>query len=122
MIVFLKIIIIRAIYISNILIKTSKDGLIKKLDYIFKLSKFKLKYDKDKIVVVINNKIIYILIINNINYNILVIYYQPLNRAIIFNIKKYYYILFKDKDLANKSILIKKEFIIAIVIFIILIL
>ena len=52
-----------------------KDELIKRLNYIFKLSKFKLERDKDFIIVVINSEIADILVINNINYNIIVLYY-----------------------------------------------
>ena len=72
---FLKIIIIRASRTVNILIKISKSGFIKELNYIFKLSKFKLGRDKDFIIVVINSKTVYILAINNINYNIIVLHY-----------------------------------------------
>ena len=66
-IVFLKIIIVKDSYTVNILTKISKDELIKKLKYIFKLFEFKLKRDKDFIIVVINSKIAYILVINIIN-------------------------------------------------------
>ena len=68
----LKIIIIKASRITNIPIKIFKDGLIKKLNYIFKLFKFKLGRGKDFKIIVINNKIAYILAINDINYNIVV--------------------------------------------------
>ena len=59
--------------------------------------------------VVINYKIVYILIINNRYYNIVILYYQRLGKAITFDIKEYYYILIKERYLANKLILIKKE-------------
>ena len=72
---FLKIIIIKVSRTVNILIKIFKGGLIKKLNYIFKLFKFKLGRGKGFIVVVINSKIAYILMTNNINYNIVVLYY-----------------------------------------------
>ena len=72
---FLKIIIIRVNRTIIILIKIVKDKLIKRFNYIFKLIKFKLKYSKDFIIIVINNKIAYILITNNINYNIIILYY-----------------------------------------------
>ena len=68
----LKIIIIKASRTVNILIKTPKDELIKKLNYIFKLSKFKLGRGKNFITAVINSEIIYILATNNINYNVVV--------------------------------------------------
>ena len=95
---------------------------MKKLNYIFKLSKFKLKHNEDFITIVINNKIAYILITNNTNYNILVLRYQRLNKAIVSNIKKYYYILIKNRYLVNKSILFQKKLTITIALITILIL
>ena len=59
----------------NILIKISKGGLIKGLNYIFKLFKFKLERGKDFIIIIINYKIAYILATNNINYNIVILCY-----------------------------------------------
>ena len=112
---FLKIIIIKAGRTINILIKIFKGGLTKKLNYIFKLFKFKLRHSKGFIIIVINSEITYILVRNNINYNIIVPRHQRLNKAIIFNIKKNYYILIKEKYLANKLILIKKKFTIIII-------
>ena len=48
--------------------------------------------------------------------------YQYLNKAIVFNIKKYYDILIQKRYLANKLILIKKELIIIVILLTILIL
>ena len=119
---FLRTIIIKASRTINILIKTPKGGLIKKLNYIFKLSKFKLERGEDFIIVVINSETAYILVINNINYNIIIPHYQHFNKAIIFNVKKYNYILIKEKYLVNKLILIKKELIIVVILLTMLIL
>ena len=71
----LKVITIRASRTINILNKISKGGLIKRLKYIFKLFKFKLERGKDFIIIIINSKIAYILITNNINYNIVVLHH-----------------------------------------------
>ena len=59
---------------------------MKELNYIFKLSEFKLERGRDYIIVVINYKIACILATNNINYNMLVLYYQRLGKAIVLNI------------------------------------
>ena len=48
--------------------------------------------------------------------------HQRLNKATVFNIKKYYYILIKEKYLVNGLILIEKELTIIIVLLTILIL
>ena len=56
----------------SIPIKAPKGNILKNLNYIFKLSEFKLEYRGGFIAAIINNKIVYILIINNIDYNIII--------------------------------------------------
>ena len=56
----------------SIPIKAPKGDILKDLNYIFKLFKFKLGHGGGFIVTVINSEITYILAINNINHNVII--------------------------------------------------
>ena len=92
----------------SILIKALKGNILKNLNYIFKLLEFKLGYKEGFAAAIINNKIAYIFIINNMDYNIIIPRHQRLGKISISIIEGYYHILIEDRYLANRPILIKK--------------
>ena len=67
-----KVITIKAGRTASIPIKAPKGNILKDLNYIFKPSEFKLGYRGGFAAAIMKSKITYILIINNINYNIII--------------------------------------------------